>query len=77
MSSLSTLFLQSSDITTEAGKEQATSGTSALSKYLQQLQNSQRDVMESLYTSAIDRPCLHACDNNDALDHFLVRKGGS
>jgi hypothetical protein len=62
---------QSSDITTDP--EQATSGSSALSKYMQKMQQNSDQFMEKLYTNTIDRPCLSVCERDEAMDYFTVR----
>ena len=59
------------DITTDEGKEQAKSGSSALSRYLQEMHDYQKDVMEKLYASTIDRPCTAVCEL-DETNFFTV-----
>lgn len=75
MSTNGEMMFSSSDITTDP--EQATSGSSALSKYMQKMQHNSDQFMEKLYTNTIDRPCLPACEHDDAIEFFMVSYGGS
>lgn len=59
------------DITTEEGKKQAESGSSALSRYLQEMHEYQKVAMEKLYSNTIDRPCTAVCEL-DETDFFTV-----
>jgi hypothetical protein len=60
------------DITTEEGKQQAQSGSSALSRYMQEMHDYQKGAIERLYTNTIDRPCAGACETGDEVDFFMV-----
>ncbi len=59
------------DITSDEGKHQAQTGSSALSRYLKEMHDYQRDAMEKLYSHTIERPCSSVCEP-DEIDFFLV-----
>ncbi|KAI2503479.1 hypothetical protein MHU86_10948 [Fragilaria crotonensis] len=54
------------DITTEEGKKQAESGSSALSRYLQEMHEYQKVTMEKLYSNTIDLPCNLVCELDES-----------
>lgn len=62
---------RSSDITTERGKEEIAGRSSALSAYLQQMDDYRKETMEVLYTNTVDRQCLPACEQ-DEVAFFMV-----
>lgn len=64
-----------SDITTEQGKEQITSKSTALSTYIQKMDDYRRETMEVLYTNTVDRQCLPACEQ-DEVAFFMVCSAG-
>mmetsp|Transcript_4260 Transcript_4260/g.6236 ORF Transcript_4260/g.6236 Transcript_4260/m.6236 type:complete len:218 (-) Transcript_4260:187-840(-) len=53
---------KSIDITTEEGKQNATAGTSALSKYLQHMGEIQQEAMDKLFSATVDGPCVSNCE---------------
>ena len=65
---------QEVDITTAEGKQQASSGKSSLSLYLQQMGNRQREAFEKVYYATVDQPCsqpcMMTCDTD--MDRFLI-----
>lgn len=60
-----------SSINTEGTESNSQNVNTPISRYLQELQDYQRDSMSTLYTHAVDRPCLGGCENNE-IDLFLV-----
>mmetsp|Transcript_24902 Transcript_24902/g.37844 ORF Transcript_24902/g.37844 Transcript_24902/m.37844 type:complete len:201 (+) Transcript_24902:154-756(+) len=59
-----------SSINTEGTESNSRNVNTPISKYLQELQDYQRDSMSTLYTHTVDRPCLGGCEN-DEIDLFL------
>lgn len=41
---------------------------------MQKMQQNSDQFMEKLYTNTIDRPCLSACEHNEAMEYFMVRR---
>lgn len=62
---------RSSDITTEQGKEEIAGRSSALSAYLEKMDDYRKETMEVLYTNTVDRQCLPACEQ-DEVAFFMV-----
>jgi hypothetical protein len=60
---------QEIDITTQEGMQQASSGKSSLSVYLQQMGKLQRDAFEKVY-NAVDQPCMPTCETD--MDQFMM-----
>lgn len=62
------------DITSQKGMQDASSGSSSLSKYLKQMGDLQREAFEKVY-DAVDQPCMHepclpTCETD--MDQFLM-----